>query len=165
MNTEGLSIVQLREYPDALGPVVDWIDREWGTFSGRSFSATRAQFAAEFNGDGLPVSVVAISGARPVGVASLRERDSIDWDPGVIPWVCNVYVVGTARRRGVAGRLCLELEALAAAYGYGRIYLATTMAKDSLYHQLDYRGYKTVESTGQKMLLMRRDIPVPADRS
>lgn len=164
MEIEELSIVKLRECPDALGPIVEWIDREWGSFSGRSFSATRAQFAGEFDTDGLPVSVVAISGGRPVGVASLRERDSVDWDPGVKPWICNVYVHDTARRKGVAGRLCCELEALAAVYGFARAYLATTMVKDSLYHRLGYSGYKTVESTGQRLHLMRRDIPATAGR-
>src|SRR3546814_13761427 len=61
--------------------VAGWIDAEWGAFSGRSRDETRARFTEDRAGP-LPCSFVALEDGDPVGVASLRARDSVDWDAG-----------------------------------------------------------------------------------
>lgn len=153
-------IVPLRTAPQTLETIVNWIDKEWGAFSGRSRAETRARFAAEFEsgGQSLPTTLVAIGEEGPLGLASLRHRDSADWDPNVEPWVCNVYVAGAARGQGIAAALCGELEALARHYGYTRVYLATTRESGSLYHRLGYRNYDSVAHPGGRQYLLSRDV-------
>lgn len=153
-----LSIVRLRDHRDALEPVARWIDGQWGKFSGRSLQQTRERFAQEFTCAGLPASCVALDGRTAVGVATLRNRDSVNWDAGATPWICNVYVCDEARGKGIARKLCLALEAIAQELGYSEVYLATVMAADSLYHQMGYVRYRTDEALGFPMYLMSRKL-------
>lgn len=153
-----LSIARLRDHGDALETVAGWIDREWGKFSGRSLQQTRERFAQEFTCAGLPTSCVALDGRAAVGVATLRERDSVDWDAAATPWICNVFVCDAARSQGVARRLCVSLESIARELGYTKLYLATVMAADSLYHRLGYKRYRTHETSGSPMYLMHRKL-------
>lgn len=153
-----LSIVELREHRGALDDVTRWIDREWGEFSGRTPDETRARFAQEFTGQGLPTSVVALDGTHPMGVATLRERDSLDWDPTAIPWICNVYVREGARGMGIAGRLCRALERIAKDLGYPVVHLATVVRENSLYYRLGYVRYASFDESDEPMYLMRRRL-------
>ena len=153
-----LTVVPLHELPSAVDVVAAWVDREWGRFSGRTLDETRARFANEPASPGLPASLVAITSGVPVGLATLRVRDSVDWDPGATPWVCNVVVSEAARGNGVAGRLCRGLEVLARERGYSRLHLATLHPGPSLYDRLGYERYKVVESKGDPFFLMRRDL-------
>lgn len=152
------SIKMLRDHPDALEAVAGWIDQEWGSFSGRTLQQTRERFAQELSRPALPNSCVALEGGRPLGVATLRERDSVDWDPAVTPWICNVYVTEAARGKAVAAGLCRALEEIARGLGYRYIHLATVMAEGSLYHRLGYVRYRTYDALEHPMYLMRRSL-------
>lgn len=153
-------IHRLSDCPAALDPVVRWIDEEWGAFSGRSREQSRARLAEE-RPDRLPRSFVAIEGGRPVGVASLRTRDSTDWDAAAGPWLCNVYVLRQARGRGIAGALCRHVESHAAALGFAALFLASIEGENSLYYRLGYRTYRTVRHDDEIFHLMRRALPAP----
>src|SRR3546814_17873222 len=76
-----LHIHRLLDHPGMIDTVAGWIDAEWGAFSGRTLDRTRTRFT-EDAAAALPRSYVALAGAVPLGVASLRARDSVDWDPG-----------------------------------------------------------------------------------
>lgn len=152
------SIVTLRDHPDALDTVAGWIDREWGSFSGRTLQQTRERFAQELSRPLLPNSCVALAGVRPLGVATLRARDSVDWDPTATPWICNVYVAEEARGKAVAAGLCQALEDIARRLGYRHIHLATVMAEGSLYHRLGFIRYRTYDALEHPMYLMRRPL-------
>lgn len=112
-----LSIVTLRDHPDALEPVAGWIDQQWGNFSGRSLDETRERFSQEFAIQGLPTSCVALDAGVAVGVATLREQDSVEWDARATPWICNVYVCDEARGKGVGGAIGSAWAALFASHG------------------------------------------------
>ncbi|MGD9599274.1 MAG: GNAT family N-acetyltransferase [Steroidobacteraceae bacterium] len=151
-----LTIARLVDHPGVLDTVAGWIDTEWGQFSGRTLLETRERFAQEQTGGALPTSRIALEGARPIGVATLRERDSVDWDAGATPWICNVFVGDEGRGKGVAGTLCRALEAIALELGYPHVYLATVMSAGSLYHRLGYEQYRRYDALGYPMYLMRR---------
>jgi GNAT superfamily N-acetyltransferase len=94
----------------------------------------------------------------PVGVATLRERDSINWDPDRLPWICNVFVSDAERGRGIAGKMCRALEIVAADLGFERVHLATAMSGETLYDRIGYVEYKAVTNTGHRFRLMRHDV-------
>lgn len=149
-------------HPEALDSVAGWIDSEWAAFSGRSLQQTRERFADEVAGQ-LPITLVALLGGRPQGVASLRERDSRDWDPPSMPWICNVYVEPEARGRGIAAQLCLGLEEEARRLGFARAFLASIRPEGSLYEQLGYRTYGWVDMIDGRMFVMEKALyPVEA---
>src|SRR3546814_8398656 len=72
-----LHIHRLLDHPGMIDTVAGWIDAEWGAFSGRTLDRTRTRFT-EDAAAALPRSYVALDGAVPLGVASLRARDSVD---------------------------------------------------------------------------------------
>lgn len=153
-----ISFDRLAHHPDALDAVADWIHEEWGDFSGRSLEQTRARFANEGSSERLPLSVVALDSGAPLGVASLRERDSVDWDPGMTPWICNVYVSRQARGRGIAAELCRQLEQAALDMDFSALFLASKVAEDSVYEHLGYKVYGSVHLDGAHLYLMKLDL-------
>lgn len=153
-----IHIDRLSAHPDALDSVARWIDAQWGAFSGRTLAQTRARFADEPAGNTLPTSFVALDGSVPLGVASLRARDSVDWDPANMPWICNVYVDPAARGRGIAALLCRRLEEEARMLGYSRLFLASLVAGGSVYERIGYEVYGTVPLDGAAMALMKRGL-------
>src|SRR3546814_12699697 len=117
-----LHIHRLLDHPGMIDTVAGWIDAEWGAFSGRTLDRTRTRFT-EDAAAALPRSYVALDGAVPLGVASLRARDSVDWDPGAAPWLCTVYVPPEARGAGIAARLCRHVAAQAATLDFPALLL------------------------------------------
>ena len=151
-------IRRLADHPPALEPVVGWIDDEWGLFSGRSLGETRARFTEDPAASALPLTLVALDGPQPIGVASLRVRDSVDWDPAHGPGVCNVYVPPSARGRGIAEALCHGLEREAFDLGFAALFLASARGKGSLYQRIGYRIYRVVDHDGGRLHLMKRAL-------
>jgi GNAT superfamily N-acetyltransferase len=156
------AIRRLTDHPAALEPVVGWIDKEWGLFSGRSRDETRARFMEDHAASALPLTLVALDGTEAIGVASLRVRDSIDWDPTHGPWVCNVYVPPSARGRGIAEALCRGLEREALDLDFAALFLASARGEGSLYQRIGYRVYRVVEHDGERLHLMKRDLRADA---
>jgi len=152
-----LRIARLLDHPAAIDVVAGWIDAEWGGFSGRTLAETRARFT-EDEAATLPRSYVALDGSTPVGVASLRTCDSVDWDPGVGPWLCNVYVPAEARGAGVAARLCSHVAGQAMVLGFPALFLASAAGDDSLYYRIGYRTYRVVDHDGETLHLMKRSL-------
>jgi GNAT superfamily N-acetyltransferase len=153
-----VEIKNLVDTPEAVPCVVAWIDSEWASLSGRSRLETHDRFTVNIERARLPITLVAVAkDTACVGVASLRERDSIDWLPGVSPWICNVYVSKDARGYGIAGQLCRALEQEAMRLGYENVFLATSRS-DSLYHRLGYKEVSRVEHGGQEQLLLARRV-------
>lgn len=153
-----IQIEKLAQRPDALDAVARWIDTQWGAFSGRTLAETRARFADEPVGDALPTSFVAMDGGVPLGIATLRARDSVDWDPANTPWICNVYVPPAARGRGIAALLCHRLEEEARTLGHPSLFLASLVAGGSVYERIGYRVYGSVPLEGEIINLMKRDL-------
>ena len=151
-------IVDLADRPDLLDVVARWVHDEWGAQRGRTYSTTRSRFIEPSGRTGLPVSRVALIGGRPAGLASLRERDSIDYLPGATPWVCNVYVASAFRGSGIASALCRSLASAACGLGLNRLFLATSLHEGSLYHKLGYRLVSRCEEAGEPVHVLRKDL-------
>src|SRR5687767_13735141 len=148
IDPSAVDIRDLLDAPQCIEHVVGWIDAQWSALSGRTPEQTAERFTAGIAYGQLPVTFVAqAADGSCVGVASLRERDSVDWLPGATPWICNVYVPTQARGLRVASQLCLALEAPARCLGYDAIHLATNR-NDSLYHRIGYRELREIEYHG-----------------
>jgi GNAT superfamily N-acetyltransferase len=156
-NDYPLKIEDLLDYPESFSIAADWIHGEWARFSGRSWEETLARFSQNLERGKLPVSLIAIHEGQPAGLASLREKDSVDWYPGLTPWICNVYVDKAARGKKVATLLCRALEKVAILLGYSAIFLATEY-EDSLYHNIGYRTFKEIDYKELHLYLCRLDI-------
>ena len=157
-------IADLLDHPKAVDAVTHWIDGEWSSFSGRTLEQTRARFSKGIERDRLPITQVALVDNKPVGVASLRARDSFDFLPGATPWICNVFVDETARGRQVASSLCNSLQDKARSLGYDEVFLATPMLKNSLYHRLDFREVARVDAHDALNAVLRKSLDTNNDQ-
>ena len=153
--TAGATIVDLAAHPEYAEIVAFWVDREWAIFSKRSFAETLARYRDTPGPGKLPITLVALVGGHPCGVASLREKDSFDWLPDICHWVCGVYVSPDRRGMGVAGHLCRALEVRAVQLGIHQLHLATETEQDSLYHRLGYAEVGQTEHHGMNYLLRK----------
>jgi len=142
-----IKIVDLCDSPQAIPTVARWIHEEWSKFSKRTSEQTLARFRDDIERGKLPVTLVALQGDKPLGIATLREKDSVDWYPGVMPWICNVYVTKDSRGLGIASILCKALEKVARKLGFPIVYLATEF-EDSLYHRIEYKTFHILEKFG-----------------
>lgn len=153
-----IEIRDLLDAPEAVDAVVGWIDAQWAKMSGRTREQTRDRFTQGVIRGQLPITVVAIArDGSCAGVASLRERDSVDWLSGATPWICNVYVPAAARGSGVASQVCQALEPYARALGFDGIHLATSRT-DSLYHRIGYRLVREVDYHGEPQQVLRKEL-------
>ena len=153
-----IQIADLLDVPEALPVVGGWIHEEWGGFSGRTLEQTFSRFREGIIRGRLPITLLALRGREPLGLATLREKDSVDWYPGVMPWICNVYVKKEARGQGLASKLCRALEPLAGDLGFSILYLATEL-EDSLYKRIGYEIFHQLQRGGETFYVMRRNLP------
>ena len=151
-------VADLLDHPEAIDIVARWINTQWSSISGRTLAQTRERFSEGIERNRLPVTHVAFTDDRLVGVASLRVRDSFDFLPGATPWICNVFVDERARGRRVAGMLCASLEEQARALGYDEVFLATAKLEDSLYHRLGFEDVARVEAHGEMAAVLRKAL-------
>ena len=158
----GVSVETLRNAPQHLDVVVDWVHREWSEYSGRSLLETRARFHSELYSPGnetpLPLTLLAMANGAPVGMLSLRETDSTNYDPGKTPWICNVYVTPVARGLGIARQLCTTVEEHALALGYRELFLANAIGPGSLYESIGYRCYGKYAAHNDQQHLMVKTL-------
>jgi N-acetylglutamate synthase-like GNAT family acetyltransferase len=98
----------------------------------------------------VPTTVIALSGSRLLGSASLIAHD-MDTHPELSPWLASVYVAPEYRRRGIGSALVQRIVAEAASLELDRLYLFTP-DKERFYARLGwtvlertvYRGYAQV---------------------
>ena len=86
--TAGATIGDLAAHPEYAEIVAFWVDREWAIFSKRSFAETLARYRDTPGPGKLPITLVALVGGHPCGVASLREKDSFaPFGTEIIAWL------------------------------------------------------------------------------
>lgn len=117
------TIVHLGDRPDAIPAVAAWLFGEWGhKRPGGSLERAVERLEARVGTDILPLALIAVADGRPVGTASLVDREDAGDAPG--PWVSGVYVVPEVRGRGVGRRLIQRIEVEAARLGFTRLLLS-----------------------------------------
>ncbi|WP_435389741.1 GNAT family N-acetyltransferase [Halomonas sabkhae] len=105
---------------------------------------------------GVPSVFAAMSGERPVGMASLVVDDMSD-RRDLTPWLASVFVLPEWRGHGIASRLVRRVEEEAEAHGVGRCYLYTP-DQQSLYRRLGWQDVEEREYRGEVVTIMQRDL-------
>jgi GNAT superfamily N-acetyltransferase len=95
--------------------VAQWHFGEWGHhYPGGTVDAWLDHIRTRMNADRIPMTVVALDEGEPIGTAALTERD-METHRELSPWLGGVYVVPSARGRGVARALVRDVIDRAAA--------------------------------------------------
>ena len=146
----------LGEHVELIPQIAAWQFEEWGHLTpGDTLEKRVEAVRRRANVDEIPLTLIALSGAVPVGTVALVEHDLPGRDD-LTPWLSNLLVPRQLRRQGIGSALIERAVRLAAELGRRRLHL---FAWDHLdfYRQ---RGWKTLETAAvaeREVTLMRID--------
>lgn len=152
-----MKIVPLGERPELVDQVAAWGFAEWGHLNpGQTLQSRAARIQAEMNADRVPMALVAVDDADAVvGTASLIF-DDLEGDPRN-PWLASVFVPAEQRGKGIASALVRAVEEAAKRFGYSRLFLFTTSARD-LYVGLGWRALEERDYRGEHIQVMDKAL-------
>jgi predicted N-acetyltransferase YhbS len=148
-------IASLREQPQHLRTVAEWIHRQW--WSDTAVESIEYWLTGHLGEGGFPVSLVALEDGEIVGSVSLHESEAED-RPAYKPYLGALFVKPDRRGCGLGVALVRAIEAHADKLDHAAIYLNAADAIAGFYEGL---GWETVEQAyGPKRLnIMRRLLP------
>lgn len=113
----------------------------------------------------IPTTVVALSGERLLGSASLLVDDMPEWRH-LTPWLANLYVVPSDRGRGVGRALIARIVTVAERLGVAHLHVFTA-GQEELYRRYGWGLLEHVDCHGRPAALMARDLAprIPARTS
>ncbi len=153
-----LTVTTVRERPDLLPVVAEWMWRQWWREQGRTLEQTQAIYAECVAEVGAPQTFVLLEGDRPVGTITLARKD-LEERPDLTPWLAGVFTVPERRGRGYFRLLLAGFEEACRAASVETAWLVTNTA-EQIYLKT---GWETAEvihrPNGDSFTLMRRAIP------
>ena len=108
-----IEVKQLSECPEHMLAVGTWIYEEWWKKPNNTSEIVLSLLRTHTEKDRVPFTVVALTGAGPVGSCCVIENDCVH-RPQYGPWVAAVYVKPELRGQGVASALLQEAAKIAA---------------------------------------------------
>jgi predicted N-acetyltransferase YhbS len=149
-------IVPLRDQPQHLTTVAEWIHRQWWSETDTPVKAIEHWLSTHLSESGFPTTLIAVSDSKAIGSVTLHETEAED-RPAYRPYLGALFVKPGHRGRGLAQALVRAVEAHAGQLGHAVIYLNAADATAGLYERL---GWLIVERAyGRKRLnIMRRSI-------
>ncbi|GJL66962.1 MAG: N-acetyltransferase GCN5 [Nitrospirales bacterium] len=124
-----MDIEYLDDHQETISTLARWSYEEWSYLHPeKTFAEVETQISAGCNRKQLPITLVALGEARPVGMISLKAND-FKARQDLSPWLAGLYVDKLHRKQGVGSRLVVALEKLAVGLGVTRLYLVTDDAE------------------------------------
>jgi len=150
-------IVSLREQPQHLKTVAEWIHRQWWSATDTPVEAIEGWLSTHFSEDGFLATLVALADGEIFGSVSLHESEAED-RPAYRPYLGALFVKPDRRGSGLGTALVRAVEAHANGLGHAAIYLNAADAVTEFYLTL---GWEIVERDyGPKRLnILRRRLP------
>src|SRR5687767_7511109 len=86
-----VAIAHLSDHPTLVPHVAGWLYREWFRAQGATWHTARELLRRRLNRDHLPLALVAVAGAEPVGTVSLVSEDH-PFEPGSVCSLAGLLV-------------------------------------------------------------------------
>ena len=137
----------------------DYFWNEWKTYYLRSHKTqvdVRDSIEERCNIDRLPLAVVALENDTALGTGCLKTMD-LDERPALTPWLAGVFVIPSARHRGIGSLIIRHLENEAVRLGHEHLYLWTPTAED-LYTSLGWQVLEHIDHLGQRITIMGKGL-------
>ena len=156
-----LSVTTVRERPDLLPVVAEWLWHQWWGRLGRTLEQTEAIYAECVAKIGAPQTFILLEGDKPVGTVTMARKD-LEERPDLTPWLAGVFVVPERRGRGYFRILLAEFEKACRAASVETAWLFTNTA-EHVYLRTGWDTVEVIHRPGeQSCTLMRRAIPLEA---
>ena len=150
-------LAHLADHPEVITSLAQWLHGEWGHLPDASLEKRVAQLEAQAQRGTLPCAFVAFDDSELVGSASLVPND-MHSHPELTPWLAAVYVVPSARGRGIGSALSLRVAQETMALGHAQLYLFTP-SQQRLYARLGWREFATELYNTRQVSVMVCDLP------
>lgn len=153
-----LSVTTIRERPDLLPIVAEWLWREWWEGWGRTLEQTQTIYAQCVATVGAPQTFILLEDDVPVGTVTMARKD-LDERPDLTPWLAGVFVVPDRRGRGYVKLLFAEFEEACRAASVETAWLYTNTA-EHIYIRAGWETAEVIRRPGKRdVTLMRRTVP------
>lgn len=126
---QGIQIEWLKDYPQTLPTLVDWVYKEWHSYDSTLTKENLLKsYRERLNDDKLPFTLVAIKWGQPVGMISLKEEA----EPELAsiangnPWLGTLYVVEEEQNKGLERELLNCATTIARSLGFSDAYVYTS---------------------------------------
>ena len=146
----GFRIEYLADHPSFLPSLAQWHHAQWSYLDVGVSTEQRMATLQKHGKAQVPTTVVALSGGRLLGSASLIAHD-MDTRIELSPWLASVYVDPPYRTRGIGSTLVRRITKEAHALGFKRLYLFTPDKAEfyarlgwSVLERMNYRGYPQI---------------------
>lgn len=154
-----LRVTTVRQRPDLLPIIAEWLWREWWERKGRTLEETEATYAECVAERGAPQTFILLEDDIPVGTVTMARKD-LDERPDLTPWLAGVFVIPDRRGRGYVRHLFAEFEKACRAAPIDVAWLYTNTA-ERIYLRAGWEPTEVINRVGKlPVTLMRRIIPV-----
>jgi predicted N-acetyltransferase YhbS len=151
-------VISLRERPQYLPVIAEWIHRQWWSETDTSIEAIERWLGTHLGEKGFPATFVVVSEGELVGSVSLHETEADD-RPAYTPYLGALFVKLSSRGCGFGTALVRAVEAQASLLGYHTLYLNAADALTGFYEAL---GWQIVErGYGRKRLNIMTQLLQP----
>lgn len=147
-----IAILPLAGRPDLIPLLAGWFEAEWPEYyATQPPGAAAATFVASDH-----CWFLALNAGTPLGVVNLRPY-AIESAPEFSPGLGGLYVLPSARRQGLGGRLIEAVSIEARARDCERLFAATATAAP-LFRRLGWRERDTVVHDGEPLTILQFDL-------
>ena len=149
----------LADHPRLVLTLGQWVHAAWPT-PGHAVADRAGLFMQCLNRGRVPLTLVALADATPVGTVSLLDR-SVASHEHLHPWVASLYVVEPWRHVGLATRLVDGAAAAARRLGLPALYIGVIAAARAHYqrHGWQYLGEgRAGEDPSDRVDVLRRRL-------
>ena len=147
-------IEPLADCAEAIPMLAQWFCEEW-PYEGRLRGAVEAQLRENLNRDRVPITWVRRAGVQVIGTVSLDLSDlPLAAYAQLSPWLASLYVIPSARGRGVGRALVNHLLDFARRSSISRVYLWTP-GSTGLYEKCGWKTFDATTYAGRAITLMQ----------
>lgn len=154
-----IEIEYLADYPTTIPALAQWLFDEWGYRSpGGTVEGMINTLYERLHRDTLPLALVALREAMPVGTVSLKIRE-VEMLPQYEHWLGTLYVAKLYRKMGVGSLLVEAAQEVGRKLGIQKLYLYTRDAHTQrLYQKLGWMEVERLEYGGRLAVIMKTDL-------
>jgi GNAT superfamily N-acetyltransferase len=147
-------IEPLADCAEAIPMLAQWFCEEW-SYEGRTRGEVETQLRENLNRDRVPITWVRRAGGQVIGTVSLDLSDlPLPAYAQLSPWLASLYVIPSARGRGIGRALVNHLLDFARGSSISTVYLWTP-GSTGLYEKCGWKVFDTATYAGRAITLMQ----------
>lgn len=165
-----MQIENIKHHLDAIDKLSQAQFELWGPLTGRNtLSEYRELLYLAAESESLPTTLVAVENATVLGSVNILEND-LPLRPDIAPWLAQLFVFPSFRRRGAGAVLIAGAIAEARKLNRPILYLYTSGTLPNYYEKLGWSRMEEIAYLGKRRVIMaypihKRSLPTHPSRT